>query len=272
MTEKRSLARAPGAHLTEKRTLAAPRRRTSRKGALWLGRHLQNASLREAPHQKAHSGGSGARRMRLSVTSNSRMRFSVKCAFPHLRKRGVGSRKSAFCTGGLTEKRTLWLRRDGKAQSGPCPQSTPHGKAHSARWVSRKSALWPRPRGAPHQKAHSGWGVTSRMRLYVSLHRRNAGRHLGSRNATRDERERGAAQTRPRETPRSPRCDSATTPRQSSTTALTPRPHPPCARDLARGWVPGSDRYSSPSPSPPARVCHRPRRARRPPRPRDRGQ
>ena len=93
--------------LTEKRTLAAPRGRTSRKGALWLGRHLQNASLREAPHQKAHSGGSGARRMRLSVTSNSRMRFSVECAFSHLRKRGVGSRKSAFCPDGLTEKRIL---------------------------------------------------------------------------------------------------------------------------------------------------------------------
>ena len=40
--------------------------------------------------------------------------------------------------GRLTEKRSLWLRRDGKAQSGPRPQGTPHGKAHSARWASRK--------------------------------------------------------------------------------------------------------------------------------------
>ena len=110
------------------------------------------------------------------------MRFSVECAFPHLRKRGVGSRKSAFwqvgsrksasCALGLTEKHTLWLRRDGKAQSGPRPQSTPHGKAHSARWVSRKSALWPRPRGAPHQKAHSGDSGARRMRLSVTSNSR----------------------------------------------------------------------------------------------------
>ena len=119
--------------LTEKRTLAAPPGRTSRKGAFWLGRHLQNAFLREAPHQKAHSGWGVTSRMRLSVTSNSRMRFSVECAFSHLGKRGVGSRKSAFCPDGLTEKRSLWLRRDGKAQSGPRPQSTPHGKAHFGR-------------------------------------------------------------------------------------------------------------------------------------------
>ena len=35
------------------------------------------------------------------------MRLSVECAFPYLRKRGAVSRKSAFCAGGLTEKRTL---------------------------------------------------------------------------------------------------------------------------------------------------------------------
>ena len=33
----------------------------------------------------------------------------------------------------LTEKHTLWLRRDGKAHSGPHPQSTPHGKVHFGR-------------------------------------------------------------------------------------------------------------------------------------------
>ena len=244
--------------------MAAPRGRTSRKGALWLGRHLQNASLREAPHQKAHSGGSGARRMRLSVTSNSRMRFSVECAFSHLRKRGVGSRKSAFCPDGLTEKRSLHRR--------------PHGKAHFGR----------APGDVPHGKAHSGWGVTSRMRLYVSLHRRNARKRLGPA-MQRETSERGASQTRPRETPRSPRCSAAPTPEtrahieagptpkrsrpraRAPRSAPTPPPHPPCARDLARGWVPGSDRYSSPSPSPPAQACHRPRCAHRPPRPRGRG-
>ena len=55
------------------------------------------------------------------------MRFSVKCAFSHLGKRGAASRKSAFCHLCLTEKRTL--------------QPTPHGKAHSATYASRKSAV-----------------------------------------------------------------------------------------------------------------------------------
>ena len=45
--------------------------------------------------------------MRFSVTSNSRMRFSVECAFPHLGKRRATSRKSALCNLRLTEKRTL---------------------------------------------------------------------------------------------------------------------------------------------------------------------
>ena len=52
-----------------------------------------------------------ARKVRFSVTSRwrrpHRMRFSVECAFPHLRKRGATSRKGALCTPDLTEKRTL---------------------------------------------------------------------------------------------------------------------------------------------------------------------
>ena len=55
------------------------------------------------------------------------MRFSVECAFPHLRKRGATSRKGAFCADGLTENRTL--------------QQPPHGKPHSATVTSRKTAL-----------------------------------------------------------------------------------------------------------------------------------
>ena len=82
--------------LTEKRTLAAPR---------------------DAPHQKTHSGCSGARKMRLSVTSNSKMRLSVECAFPHLGKRSAGSRKSALCPDGLTEKRTLRSRHRSERRS-----------------------------------------------------------------------------------------------------------------------------------------------------------
>ena len=113
--------------LTERRILAAPPGRTSRKGALWLRRHLQNAPLREASYEKTHSGCSGARKMRLSVTSNPRVRFSVECAFPHLGKRGAGSRKSALCPDGLTEKRTLRSSPIGKTQFGVAS----YGKAHS---------------------------------------------------------------------------------------------------------------------------------------------
>ena len=113
--------------LTERRTLAAPPGRTSRKGALWLRRHLQNAPLREASYEKTHSGWGVTSRMRLSVTSNPRMRFSVECAFPHLGKRGAGSRKSALCPDGLTEKRTLRSSPIGKTQFGVAS----YGKAHS---------------------------------------------------------------------------------------------------------------------------------------------
>ena len=44
-----------------------------------------------------------------------------ECAFPHLGKRGVASRKSAFCTSGLTEKRTLHVGPHGKAHFGRAP-------------------------------------------------------------------------------------------------------------------------------------------------------
>ena len=39
-----------------------------------------------------------------------RVRFSVECAFPYLRKRGGVSRKSAFSNRCLTEKRILTVR------------------------------------------------------------------------------------------------------------------------------------------------------------------
>ena len=57
------------------------------------------------------------------------MRLSVECAFPHLRKRGTASRKSAFCYLRLTEKRTLGVSSSRK--SAFCPS------------FSRKGALWP---------------------------------------------------------------------------------------------------------------------------------
>ena len=40
-----------------------------------------------------------------------RMRLSVECAFPHLGKRGVVSRKDALCVRSLTEKRILTVSR-----------------------------------------------------------------------------------------------------------------------------------------------------------------
>ena len=196
--------------LTEKRTLAAPPGRTSRKGAFWLGRHLQNASLREAPHQKAHSGGSGARRVRLSVTSNPRMRFFVECAFPHLGKRGVGSRKSAFwqvgsrksavwlapaehtsrksapCTSGLTEKRTLaappgrtspkdalwrfWSSqsasfRDVKLQNALFRRMRFFSPAQTRRRLTEKRSLHRRPHGKAHFGRAPGTYLTKRRTL-----------------------------------------------------------------------------------------------------------
>ena len=63
-------------------------------------------------------------------STGCRMRFSVECAFPHLRKRRPASRKSAFWPWALTENRILAVG--------------PHAKAHSGPDGSRKSALWPR--------------------------------------------------------------------------------------------------------------------------------
>ena len=69
--------------------------------------------------------------MRLYVTSNPRMRFSVKCAFPHLGKRGAGSRKSAFCGCDVTEKRSLARARRAYLTEKRILHVGPHGKAHS---------------------------------------------------------------------------------------------------------------------------------------------
>ena len=57
-----------------------------------------------------------------------RMRLSVECAFPYLRKRGAVSRKSTLWVGSLTEKRILEGWGHGKAHCDPAT----HGKAHSA--------------------------------------------------------------------------------------------------------------------------------------------
>ena len=68
------------------------------------------------------------------------MRFSVECAFPHLGKHGVASRKSAFCPDGLTQKRIL--------------DSTPHAKAHSG--------------GSEDPRVHLSVRTSYRMCFYVT--------------------------------------------------------------------------------------------------------
>ena len=77
------------------------------------------------------------------------MRFSVKCAFPHLRKRGAGSRKSAFCNRRLTERRILHSPLDHGVTKKRTLAQPPHQKPHSApavpplNMVPRHSRLTP---------------------------------------------------------------------------------------------------------------------------------
>ena len=88
------------------------------------------------------------------------MRFSVECAFPHLRKRRAASRKSALWIGisrksalwglTLTEKRILHPPSHGKPHSAPATPPRRDRRAHSGRATSRKSALcvWASPKSA----------------------------------------------------------------------------------------------------------------------------
>ena len=110
LTEKRSLSRYP--HVK-----AHSVRRTSRKSTLYGLRGLQDATLVTTLPQTALFRTPQGPECAFPYTAGARMRFSVKCAFSHLRKRGAASRKSALCTSDLTQKRTL--------------SRHPHGKAHS---------------------------------------------------------------------------------------------------------------------------------------------
>ena len=98
------------------------------------------------------------------------MRFSVKCAFPHLGKRGAASRKSAFCNLRLTEKRSLGVSPSRK--SAVC--------AGDAGYVTKRRILDGRRHGkahftcGPHQKAHSACDRSRRVRLSVRVHAQNA--------------------------------------------------------------------------------------------------
>ena len=92
----------------------------SRKTALYVIDTMRNAPF----------GNVATTECAFPYSTGCRMRFSVECAFPHLRKRRPASRKTAFWSWDLTQRRIL--------------TPTPHGKPHSGYGPSRKSALWPR--------------------------------------------------------------------------------------------------------------------------------
>ena len=90
--------------LTERRTLQPPSHGKAHSGGVTL---TEKYTLYAGPHGKAQCAWLPAHRVRFLVRRADRMRFSVECAFPHLRKRGATSRKDAFCNPHLTERRTL---------------------------------------------------------------------------------------------------------------------------------------------------------------------
>ena len=129
----------------------------SRKGALYVIDTIRNALF----------GNVATAECAFPYSTGCRMRLSVECAFPHLRKRRPASRKSAFWPWALTQKRTL--------------APAPHGKPHSGYGPSRKSALWPRRLTqkrtlAPtaHAKVHSVPDASRKGALYVIDTMRNA--------------------------------------------------------------------------------------------------
>ena len=73
-------------------------------------------------------------------------RAAAECAFPHLGKRRLTSRKSAFCPDGLTQKRIL--------------DSIPHAKAHSG--------------GSEDPRVHLSVRTSCRMRFSVTRWLQNA--------------------------------------------------------------------------------------------------
>ena len=153
-----------------------------------------NVRGQSAPHQKAHSACERSRRLRLYVTVG--LRGYPDCAFPsrhghrmrlYVSVRGQNAlfRKVRFFSPGqtwrrLTEKRILRVPSHGKVHSG----GTPHGKVHSVRRISRKSALCMRTVAQNASLRHGGpaWGSECafpsrhghRMRLCVSVWGQNA--------------------------------------------------------------------------------------------------
>ena len=100
----------------------------SRKSTFWVCGLTEKRILGGRGHGKAQSAQAASRKSTLWVGShaecafpsrrNHRVRLSVECTFPYLRKRGAVSRKSTLWVCGLTEKRILEGWGHGKAHSG----------------------------------------------------------------------------------------------------------------------------------------------------------
>ena len=126
------------------------RRPTSRKTALWPRHLTQKRILTPAPRKDP--------RVRLSVRTSYRMRFSVQHGLQNAPFRRMRFSSPAQTPTRLTQKRTLAVG--------------PHGKAHSVPEISRKSAFWPwaltekrilSPKS--HAKAHSNPGTSRKTAL-----------------------------------------------------------------------------------------------------------
>ena len=114
-------------------------------------RLTQKCTLAVGPHGKAHSVPGASRkdpRVRLSVRTSYRMRFSVQHGLQNAPFRRMRFSSPAQTPIRLTQKCTLAVG--------------PHAKAHSDPGASRKSAFWPRPltqrrilRACRHQRTRS---------------------------------------------------------------------------------------------------------------------
>ncbi len=88
-----------------------------------------------------------------------RVRFSVECAFPHLRKRRPASRKDAFCTHSLTEKRTLARRNRRTKACVPVVCLSRSGWSWAGGYADMPTRSWPDKQNRSTLTAPQGHGV-----------------------------------------------------------------------------------------------------------------
>ena len=189
-----SLPAQTWSRLTEKRTLgvrphgkAHSGRLGSRKSTLWVGSLTEKRILSGGAHGKAHSGWGASRKSALCMRA-----VAQSAPFRNAKPQNASFRRMRFSLPAqtrsrLTEKRTLGVR--------------PHGKAHSGRLESRKSALWVGrltekcTLGAQsHGKAHSESHRLGRVHLSV---RPNSKPRPANPRATRPAAWRGGCPTPP---------------------------------------------------------------------------